>query len=285
MKPRGKQLVCKACFDASETHFEELVSLLKQNKPLFSAHFPPRSEVVLLDDSDEDDDDEFEGEEVELDEEVTRIVNDNDLLEEFITETMDKVNFDEQMEADKKLLEKDADEVEARIKELDERFSKVFKRLEDMHNEVYKHFKPITKSVSPIEIMDVHEFEPLHPHHTTTVKQGGLSSAVMQGGGSSSSSSSSAGGGRLVAMKKVTHFGLSPTKPKPAKDIVALDTTPAPAPLPPLPPFGVLQRPKMSKGDSVFVMRQTLFTAWGSAEVLEVMPKSADNLTSKKLGM
>ncbi|XP_039301103.1 uncharacterized protein LOC120356259, partial [Nilaparvata lugens] len=96
LKPRPKQLVCKACRDTADNHFQELTSLLKQNKPIFSAKFPPRSDIVLLDDSDDEQEADSGGEEIELDEEVSNIINNNDLLDNFLKEVMGKFDIVEQ---------------------------------------------------------------------------------------------------------------------------------------------------------------------------------------------
>ncbi|KDR19143.1 DNA ligase 1-like isoform X2 [Zootermopsis nevadensis] len=143
------QKVCAVCFEVAMQHYEHLSYLLSQHKPLMTAKFPPRNDTVVLTDSEEGSE-----EEEPLPDDVLEDLKEK--LQEVIESTLEKYDFNYQIEASRNIISNKLDELSVAFRETDDMFTEMQKRMDDLRNEVYKDFVPIIQELPPLIIEDIH---------------------------------------------------------------------------------------------------------------------------------
>ncbi|XP_049839589.1 histone-lysine N-methyltransferase eggless-like isoform X2 [Schistocerca gregaria] len=266
--------ICDKCSMKAQEHFAGLGKAMMNNQSILSADFPKPSETVFLEDSDEE-----EGEDSDKD----CVLSDGDA--EYIVEnvcpvlesTFSKFDWHFQLEQGTEYLMDVMDKQEKEAKKFTDEIDEAQRIIDRFRREFYAACSAPIKELTPVEIIDALPGD---------YASGMQSPSSNYPGHSKMSPTSSAFGMRSprknialgVATKKVTPLHRMPIKSskyETSQEVVALDEVRVDHK--PLPPVGMVHKPRPAPGEIVFVMKYGFHGAWTQARVVEHVQKYEDS--------
>ncbi|XP_054270353.1 histone-lysine N-methyltransferase eggless isoform X2 [Macrosteles quadrilineatus] len=278
LKRSKGQKVCAECFEEVIEHDKTLTSFLAEQKPLLSADYPSHKDVISLD----SDEEELSDNEGYLSDETMSVIRDN--LDDLISESLAKYDFDYQLRESCNIINKRLDKLEKENRETAKKFETIHDSLNLIRDQIYEEFKQERTELEELQIVDC-EIPPLPIRKPTSQNQMynkelsrmRRSRDERQERENKEMDEQLAGGSsRVVATKKVSRT----PQPQPslsdhtAQDVTYVRSEAKCEPPSNLPSPGPLVRPKLRVGDLAYTMKVSYFSIWVHCRILEVIPRN-----------
>ncbi|KPI96426.1 Histone-lysine N-methyltransferase eggless [Papilio xuthus] len=275
MEHKKKAAVCESCANVFDKHIQDLLNRFKNFTPLLDLHNgKSNQDLVEIYDSESEEEDETEENGNKIGTSVAKFLEDN--LADVFNTSWEKYNMDSRLAVSENELQQDLNNLQVHTEELDKMLKECQAATDTLRNNLYATFEVDRKTLPSIAIVDTPTTMYCCYENNQSEQeppQTRLKRRLM--------TNTDTPAKRLLTTDKMTFQQdkiIDGTAAEANDDnvdvsVVKLSREPAPAELP---PRGVIIKPALRAGMSVYAMKTT-FGLWIKAKIVEILPKLESN--------